>query len=247
MGSEDSSGLAVSRVHLACRRIAGLARAITEAHRFGKPEGPYEQPWTAEYHRAAVEVFGKSLPWSYQQDIAALFSKSADTMDELSIPATLAEDWVIVTEYLRGASAAIDRWLSSEETRLLESKTALSIDIDDHTPALVRFDELAELTTSDGASRLEQAALAVKSHMETLSLARLGDHERRLLEMVASGMEVTEMAVELHYSPRSMYRKLKKLWKTLGVPDRTEGLHKAVEEGLIDRVEHSKHRAGRGQ
>ena len=140
MGNEDSSGLAFSRVHLACRRIAGLARAITEAHRFGKPEGPYEQPWTAEYHRAAVDVFGKSLPWSYQQDIAALFCKSADTMDELSIPATLAEDWIIITEYLRGASAAIDGWLSSEESRLLEPETALSLDIDDHTPALVHLD-----------------------------------------------------------------------------------------------------------
>lgn len=110
--------------------------------------------------------------------------------------------------------------------------------------ALVHLDELAELTTSDGASRLKRAALAVKWHMETLSLARLGDYEKRLLEMVASGMEVSEMAVELHYSRRSMYRELKKLWKTLGVHDRTEGLHKAVEEGLIDRVEHSKHRTG---
>ena len=236
MESADSPGLAISRVHLACRRISGLAFAIAEAHRFSRPEGPHERPWTAEYHHDAVKVYGKSLPWSYQQNIAALFSQSADTMDGLSIPAVLAEDWAIITEYLRGASLAIDRWLSSEESRLLESETVFSSDIEDHTPVLVHFDELAELTTSEGANRPERAALAVQSHVETLSQVRLGEHERRLLEMVASGMTIGEIAVELNYSPRSLQRELSKLWRALGAHDRTEGLHKAVEEGLVNRV-----------
>lgn len=236
MGSADLPGLDVSRVHLACRRIAGLAHAIAEAHRFGRPQGPHARPWTAEYHRDAVKVYSKSLPWSYQENIATLFGQSADTMDGLSIPAVLAEDWAIITEYLRGASFAIDRWLSSEESGLLESETVFSSDIEDHTPVVVHFDELADLTTSEGANRLERAALAVRSHMETLSQARLGEHEQRLLEMVASGMTIGEIAVELNYSPRSLQRELGKLWRALGVHDRTEGLHKAVEEGLVDRV-----------
>lgn len=236
MGSEDSSGFAVSRVRLACERIARLAQSIVEAHQFGRPEGPHERPWTPEYHRAAVDVYGKSLPWSYQRDIAALFRQSADTMGELSIPSALAEDWAIVIEYLTGASFAIDRWLSSKESRL-ESETTLSPDIGDHTPVVVHFDELAELTTSEGAGRLERAALAVKSHMETLWSEGLGRNEQRLLKMVASGMTIDEMAAEAYSSPRSMHRDLKKLWKTLGVHNRTEGLHKAVEEGLIDHVE----------
>lgn len=237
MEGEDSSGFAVSRVCLACERIARLAQAIVEAHQFGRSEGPHERPWTAEYHRAAVDVYGKSLPWSYQRDISALFHQSADTMGELSIPSALAEDWAIVIEYLTGASFAIDHWLSAEESRLLESETTLSPDIGDHTPVVVHFDELAELTTSEGANRLERAALAVKSHMETLGSSGLGDDEQRLLKMVASGMTIDEMAAEFYRSPRSMHRELKKLWKTLGVHNRTEGLHKAVEEGLIDHVE----------
>lgn len=236
MESANSPALAVSRVHLACRRIAGLALAIAEAHRFGRSEGPHERPWTAEYHRDAVEVYAKSLPWSYQQNIATLFGHSADTMDGLSIPAVLAEDWAIITEYLRGASLAIDRWLSSQESRLLESETVFSSDIEDHTPVLVHFDELAELTTSEGANRLGRAALAVQSHLETLSQARLGEQEQRMLEMVASGMTIGEIAVKLNYSPRSLQRELGKLWRALGVHDRTEGLRKAVEDGLVDQV-----------
>lgn len=242
MSGEDSLGSAAARVELACRRIAGLARVIVEAYRFGRSEGPHERPWTAEYHRAAVDVYGKSLPWSYQRDVAALFRQSADTMGELSIPSALAEDWAIIVEYLRGASAAIDRWLSSEESRLLESETAYSIAVEDHTPVVVHFDELAELTTAEGAKRLEQAALAVQSHMETMSSTKLSDYERRLLEAIASGMRIDEMAIEFHCSPRSMQRELNKLWKALGVHDRTEGMHKAVEEGLVDRVEPRRHR-----
>ena len=242
MGDEDSLDRASLRVELACRRIAGLARVIVEAYRFGRSEGPHERPWTTEYHRAAVDVYGKSLPWSYQRDIAALFRQSADTMGDLSIPAALAEDWAIVTEYLVGASAAIDRWLSSEESRLLEAETVTPLDIEEHTPVLVHFDELAELTTSEGANRLERAALAVQSHMETLSSTELSDHEQHLLESVASGMRIDEMSIEFNCSPRSMHRELKKLWKALGVADRTEGLHKAVEKGLVDRVEPRKHR-----
>lgn len=247
MSGEDSLGLATSRVELACRRIAGLARVIVEAYGFGKSEGPHERPWTAEYHRAAVDVYGKSLPWSYQRDIAALFRQSAETMDELSIPSALAEDWVIVIKYLRGASAAIDRWLSAEESRLLESETADLIAVEDHTPVFVHFDELAELTTAEGAKRLERAALAVQSHMENLSSTELSDYEQHLLEAVASGMKIDEMAIQFHSSPRSMQRELNKLWKALGVHDRTEGMHKAVEKGLVDGVERRRHRYVRRQ
>ena len=156
-------------------------------------------------------------------------------MDELAIPAALAGDWAIVAEYLSGASVAIDRWLSSEESRLLESETVL-VDIEDHTPVVVHFDELAELTTTEGADRLRRAALAVQSHMETLTGAALGDHELHLLEMVSSDLTIDEMAENINLSSRSTHRELKKLWGALGVHGRTEGLNKAVEEGLIDHV-----------
>ena len=50
------------------------------------------------------------------------------------------------------------------------------------------------------------------------------------------------MAKEFNCSSRSMQRELNKLWKALGVADRTEGMQKAVEEGLVDRVEPRRHR-----
>lgn len=113
MASENLPGLDVTQVHLACGRIAGVARAIVEAHRFGKPEGPHERPWTAECHREAVKIYGHALPQSYQRNIGAVFGRSAEVMGELSIPAALAEDWLIISEYLQGASLSIDHWLST--------------------------------------------------------------------------------------------------------------------------------------
>ena len=52
--------------------------------------------------------------------------------------------------------------------------------------------------------------------------------------MAASGVKVADMAAELFCSERSLHRKLAKLWTTLGVPDRDEGLRKAASEGMID-------------
>lgn len=233
VGSERLSDPDVSQVHLACGRIAGVAQAIAEVHRFGQAEGPHERPWTAEYHREAMEIYGKSLPRSYQRNIGVVFGRCAEVMGELSIPGAMAEDWVIVTEYLREASLAIARWLSTREPGP-ESEAVSSPDIEPRTPAFVHFDELAKLTTLEGVSRLEQAALAVQSHLYALLPDHLSDLELRLLEMVASGTQVVDIAVELNYSPRSIYRKLVKLWGSLGAHNRTEGLHKAAEEGLID-------------
>ena len=84
--SEDLPRLDTTQAHLACGRIAGVAQAIVEAHRFSKPAGPHERPWTAEYHREAVKIYGKALPRSYQRNIGTVFAHSAEVMGELSIP-----------------------------------------------------------------------------------------------------------------------------------------------------------------
>ena len=105
----EPGDLEYARVHLACGRIAGGAGGIAQAHHFGVPEGPHEHPWTEPYHREAVHLYAESLPPSYQCDVGALFSQSADAMDRRQIPARLAGHWAIVAAYLRNASAAIRR------------------------------------------------------------------------------------------------------------------------------------------
>ena len=108
MGVELSEGLALARVRLACGRMVGGADAILEAYRFGAPEGPHREPWSAEYHREAVHIYSESLPWSYQSDVARLFRDSSSAMAGCLIPSDLAGDWAIVTAYMREAAGSIE-------------------------------------------------------------------------------------------------------------------------------------------
>ncbi len=230
MAQQESQGLGLSQVYLACGRLASSARGIAQAHDLGVAEGPHESLWSEEYHAEVVDIYGESLPVSYQRAIASLFTQSADEMAEQYLPAALTEDWQIVTDYMRHAAAAIMSWLASQPGSP-QAPGALP-KLDDVTPMVIRFDLLAEIASHKGARRLEGAALAVQDYVGPPSVL-LNAEQHRLLERVASGTPIDEMAREFGYSRRSMFRHLHNLWETLGVGDRTQGLRKAVTEGLL--------------
>lgn len=234
MSDSQAEAAEDARLRLACGRVAGGARAIAEAHGLGTPEGPHERPWEAAYHRESAPVYFETLPRSYQGSVAALFNQCADTMDRRTIPGRLAADWVIVTEYLRNACAAIEECLNLDESdpRLAASDETSALD--GPPPMVIRYDALARLTTLGGANRLERAARSVMHHMADSAPAVLSPAERHLLKRVSSGVPITELAAELGYSRRSMFRELARLWQELGVSNRTEGIQKAQSEGLLD-------------
>jgi hypothetical protein len=234
MSGGESLGLALTQLHLACGRIASGARAISEAHRFGVPEGPHHELWTAEYHDEAVHVYGESLPRSYQRDIASLFSHSADALAEMTIPARLAEDCLIVGGYMRSACAAIVSWLDAQPGGSETPEPAESLGIDDHMPVVIHFDRLAALCTREGARRLDRAAVAMQHHVGAPLVPTLDGDQQRLLQGVASGVPIVDLAEEFGYSRSSLYRELSRLWSALGVSDRAHAIRKAAEEGLLD-------------
>ena len=197
------------------------------------PEGPHRLPWTPEYHREAVHVYSESLPSSYQRDIAKLFRDSEHAMSGRIISSDLAQDWVIVTAYLREAVNSIEDWLASDEPRP-RSGPAGSPELSIRVPRVVHWDALAGLTTQDGTRRLKNACVAVKQYFDAESPQSLDASERRMLEKLASGAVIADVAAELGYSERSMYRELAKLWGKLGVSGRAAAVRKATAEGLID-------------
>jgi DNA-binding CsgD family transcriptional regulator len=207
---------------------------MLEAYRFGVPEGPHREPWTAEYHRESVHVYNESLPWSYQRDIARLFRDCLRAMAGCLIPAELAGDWAIVTAYMREAADSIEDWLASDEPRLDRSGPAVSPELVANIPRVVHWDALAGLTTQDGTRRLKNASAAVKQFFDAEVPQSLDVSERLILERLAAGAAIADVASEVGYSQRSIYRELSKLWDKLGVSGRAEGLHKATAEGLID-------------
>ena len=215
---------------------------MLEAYRFGVPEGPHPAPWTPEYHRESVHVYNESLPWSYQRDIAKLFRDSLSAMAGCLIPSELAGDWAIVTAYMREAAGSIEDWLASGEPQLDRSGPAVSPELMDNIPRVVHWDALARLTTQDGTRRLNDACAAVKKYLDVevhQSLEAevhrsLEASERLMLERLASGAAIADVASEMGYSERSIYRELAKLWDKLGVSGRAAAVHKATAEGLID-------------
>ena len=222
-----------SKVRLACGRIVAGAEAILQAHSFGVLEGAHRRPWTLSYHAEAVHVYSVSLPLPYQRNVMELFGHVANAMDEPLIPGRLAEDWAIVTRYLRSACESIQMLIESHSAELRD-QPAPPLEGDVHPPTVIHYDDLARLTTRDGAQRLRQAACAVMHHVDTVSLPVLDDLEMRLLKRVSDGVRIADVGRELGYSQRSIYRALSRLWDKLGVPSREEGLRKAAEAGLLD-------------
>ena len=172
---------------------------------------------------------------SYQRRIGSLFVHSAEAMDAVDLPAELIEDWFVVRSYMRSASTAIADWLAAEGGRSREATRLPSPEIDDEgPPRVIHYDRLAALTTLDGARRLERAAMAVQRHIGQPSPARLDDGQRKLLNKLADGAPIVDMAADLGYSERTIYRALDRLYRMLGVTDRLQAVRKAATEGLLD-------------
>ena len=207
--------------------------AVVDAYGFGISEGPHRWPWTEAYARDAVEICAETLPLWYIGEIASLFRHGAEVMEERSIPASQAQDWLIVMQHMYNASDAMTRWTGSHREPGTSRPAGAAEDVDS-APSILRFDRLAALTTAEGACRLARAADAVRQHLGAELGVPLTDEQRRLLKAVASGVAVADLAAEFGYSRRSMFRELDRLWKTLGVDDRIQAVCKAAAEGLLD-------------
>lgn len=207
---------------------------MLEAYRFGAAEGPHPVPWTADFHRDAVHIFAESLPSSYQRDVARLFRDAQDALAGQSISSDLAEDWAIVTAYIREAADSIEDWLVSAEAAPSRLDPAPAPKMTGRGVSVIHYDALAGLTTSAGVRRLELAAVTVKHYFEESMPMSLGSSERQVLRRLVAGVPIADVASEFGHSERSMYRALSRIWSKLGVSGRAAGLRKATSEGLID-------------
>jgi len=185
-----------------------------------------------EYHREAVHVYTEALLLAYQSDVEALFRHCATVMGQGQIPAALAGDWSVVREYLHNAAASIRMVLDKRVAERYSPEFARTWA--ESPPPAIRFELLATLTNRRGTQQLHEAALAVREHVTIRDELELDQQQRVLLERIVSGASIAEIARELGYSQRSIYRALSKLWDTLGVPNRSQAVHKALREGLLD-------------
>jgi len=152
------------------------------------------------------------------------------TMEEHAIPGSLGGDWQIVLSYLTNSSDAIAAELDFERFPVWEDPTGSH---DPTTPAVVRFDLLASLTSSEGVRRLSDAGNNVAHHLsaDVESPSPLSDLQLDVLRDLADGVRVIDIAVARGFSTRSLYRELSLIWEALGVANKQQGIALAAENG----------------
>jgi hypothetical protein len=138
-------------------------------------------------------------------------------------------DWEIVAEFLCSTSEALGEM--PEVARVVSGAGAA--EIGSTSPPVLQHELFAELLSSQGVSRLGDAAKAVarccESHVQVVPTAR----ELGWIISVASQEPIEELAGSNDTSTRGMYRLLEAMWRRLGVRNQVQGVALAVQTGWI--------------
>jgi len=220
-------------VALYAARIRFWAKSVEQAHVFGNRAGDDGKPWELPFQENAARLYRDVLPHDYLERLSAVFLGCSLTMEDHAIPGSLSGDWQIVSSYLTNASEAIATELGLDLFPVWDDPTGSN---DPTTPAVVRFDLLAALVSTDGVRRLREAGDNVARHLlaATETEAPLSALQLAVIGDLAQGVRVIDIAVNRGFSTRSLYRELAAIWAILGVANKQQGIALAVENGWLD-------------
>lgn len=215
------------------RRIKFWADSVEQAHRFGHPPGTDPAPWGLDFQRRASALYRDVLPDQYLEQLASVFLGCSLTMEEKSIPAALAQEWHVVRSYLDNASAAIALELDFDLFPTWDDPTGTN---EPTTPAVVRFDLLAAITSAEGPRILGAAADSVWRYLmdEGDKQTPLTGEQIQILGDLSEGLRVADIADARGFSTRSLYRELAQMWDQMGVANKHQGIALAAEHGWLD-------------
>ncbi len=211
-------------------RIRRFAEAIQQAHRFGIGPGDEREPWTIEFQRKAVGVYASTLPWDYLVGLASGFADGADLMVEVSGPRTAAKQWMRMETYLRSAAQAI----REQAPPSMATSPRRASDLDDMTPPVMPFDQLAAMIHVEGASVLRDTGAAIERCCNGVDDCPLTDQEIDWMRQFMAGARSVDVAERSGYSERSLYRALSDLWRRLGVTDRKDAVGLVASKGWVE-------------
>ena len=209
-------------------RVASFGRSLQDAHALGLGPGPFDDLSTRKFHDEAIKMYAETLPWSYLLAIAERFLTAARQMTARAAPLELADEWILIVDYLRSAGASMlaaapDPHPEPNDLNLIAS-----------TPTVMPFDRLATLASPQGASSLLEAASAVASVIASeAEVSPLLEQEVALLEHLLAGDRIVDIAEQYGYSERTLHRKLNEIWQRLGANSRVDGLALAAAKGWI--------------
>ena len=210
-------------------RTARFAECVAEAHRLGHGPGGSRKPWGIEFQRRACSVFARTLRTEYLRGVADASAYCGELMGGTVPEGGIAIDWEVVAEFLRSTSQAL---LEIPEVAEV-APGAGSAEIGSAPPAVLRYEQFADLLHPEGVARLEGAAGAVarccETHVQVVPTAQ----ELEWIISVAVREPFDELAERNATSVRGMYRRIEKMWERLGVVNQVQGVSLAVQRGWI--------------
>lgn len=210
-------------------RIAHFAGCVAEAHRLGHGPGRYRKPWGIGFQRRACSIYAQTLRPEYLRGVADASGYCAGLMEDPVPEDGIAADWGIVAEFLLSTSEALREMPEVAGV----ARGAGTGEIGSTSPPVLRYELFAELLSSQGVSRLGDAAGAVawccESHLGPVP----SPQELEWIIAVAVHEPIDVLAERNNTSTRGMYRLLEAMWQRLGVRNQVQGVALAVQRGWI--------------
>lgn len=210
------------------RRVGHFGQALVDAHGFGSPAGTIDEPWTVQFQEKSFRLYLPHFSPTYLAGVSVVFGRAAQELSTCE----LSEDGVIVLSYLRTAAHVIRAGL--DQAGILPVDTMQLSRIQDRTPPVMPFTEIAGLVSAEGAHRLCSAGYATSNRIASNGCrTALSARDIEILRLIADGYRVIDVAAEFHVSERSMERSLRRIRACLGASGTRDAVATAVRSGLI--------------
>ncbi len=184
-------------------------------------------PWARPFHESTFPAFRRVLPDQYLARLGTRFRAAAEAMAIHAADPEIARDWLIVATYLNSASSVLEQNLGLPEGQDDQLK------IRDRPPSITPYREVAAAVSANGAARLASAGYAVADAIGPAQNCPLDADQLELLQELADGQRVIDVARAAGFSERSVYRQMQDVWRKIGVENRSEAIALAVREGWI--------------
>ncbi len=211
-------------------RIIDMATEIERTHAMGVPHGEHDEPWTLEFQRVVVSIYLPIVPARYARGLARSFEQGSVLMVEGEHSVGVdGGDWMIVAEYVGSASRAICEYLRIGQAGSLSGQGLLESTV----PGVFPYAEVAPLVSPEGVARLRHAAQEVQKVCEQAGGTRPHKEDIEIIRMLASKKFMIEIGHRFGYSERTLHRRLKQIWKRMGVDNYEEALIRGGKEGWL--------------
>ena len=219
------------------RSVSLLAEGIVETHEMWGDDmrgaasqhshGTGADPWSREFALLCTGTMVASAPSAVLRGIASSFDATLCEIKRL--PDSRGRS--VVSAFLRNVSDAL-----RTAPQLGPEAEAEGIRAYHGIPRAIPIVPLAEGSTVSGARALLEACNEVSADLaDPVSIHLLSADERAILVRISSEWTIAQVAADLGYSERSLYRRLKLIRSKLGARSRQEVVLEATRRGLIER------------